>query len=184
MSTRPGKRSSECWDADPASADLEHQFGARAAGLPQQAEYDPDEVAFETTERLPSGLAFGLAAFEVRARSGFPAALHDSDLVQRRVELAVAVPVKAVATLLARGAVDGGDSSQPGELRLVAKAINAGSLADQLGRDQYPAPSEFQQLRCVVCDQHGEFAPSSLASAVSWRQRRTKSRAMRTLTVW
>jgi len=65
--------------------------------------------------------------------------LNDRDLVQRRVELAVAVAVEAVAALLAGGRVDRGDAGEPRELRVVTKASGAGGLADDLAGNQRAA---------------------------------------------
>lgn len=62
------------------------------------------------------GSCLGLATFEVGAGPRLPAALDDGDLVQRGVQLAVAV----VAALLTRRRVDGRHPGEPRELSLVA----------------------------------------------------------------
>src|SRR5919198_991182 len=75
MSTRTTRRSCERGNADLAAADLEHQLGT-AARSPQEPEYHPHEVAFETAQRFEAGLALGLAALEVGAGPRLPAALR------------------------------------------------------------------------------------------------------------
>lgn len=140
MSTKTRSVSGQGWDADFAAADLEHEFGAGAARVARQPEHDSDEMALEAAQGLTAGLAFRLAAFEVGARSRLPTALHDGDLVQRGVQLAVAVAVEAVAALLAGGAIDGRDPGEPGELGLVAKARDTGGLADSFAAISTPQP--------------------------------------------
>ena len=51
--------------------------------------------------------------------------MDDRDLVQRRVELSVAVAVEAVAALLAGEGVERGDSGESRELRFGAKSSGA-----------------------------------------------------------
>ena len=104
------------------------------------------------------GPAFGVAAFEVGAGPGLPAALDDRDLVQRGVQFAVAVAVEAVAALLPRGGVDGCGTGEPCELRLVAEAGDASGLADQLAGDQHAAALQLEQLWRAAGDEHRDLA--------------------------
>lgn len=75
-------------DADLAAADLEHGGARRLPGA--GAGTRPEQVVFESAERFTASLALSVAALEVGAGPGLPAALDDGDLVQRGVQLAAA----------------------------------------------------------------------------------------------
>jgi hypothetical protein len=77
-------------DADLAAADLEHQLGARAAWPAQEPEHDPDVVVFEAAERFAASLALSVAALELAAGPGLPAALDDGGSCAARSQPAVA----------------------------------------------------------------------------------------------
>jgi hypothetical protein len=124
----------------------------------QQPEDDAGEVAFEGAESFAAGLALGLPAFEVHAGASVPAALDDRDLVQRGVQLAVAVPAEPMTTLSSRGRFDRRDTGETGELRVVAEAADPSGLADDLRRDQRAAALQRQQLRGVTRHSDSDFA--------------------------
>jgi hypothetical protein len=142
---------------DFAAANLDHS--RRVGGcLAKQPEDRAGEVALERTERFQAALASLVFALQVGTRSGVAASLNDRDLVQRRVELTVAVAVESVAALLTGGRVDRRDTGEPRELRVIAEASGAGGLADDLAGDQCTAAFELQQLRRVVGDTNGDLA--------------------------
>lgn len=74
--------------------------------LLQRPEDDPHQVAFETAERLFRGLALGALLGQVGAGRRVHANLGEDDLVERRVQLAVAQAREPVAAGAARGDLD------------------------------------------------------------------------------
>ena len=97
------------------------------------------EVALEAADRFAVGFAFGGFAGDVGLGFGVAAGAGDGDAMDRRVELAVAAAVEAVAVGLARADRDWCESGGAGELGVAGKAAGAGDLADQLGGRQRPA---------------------------------------------
>jgi hypothetical protein len=91
------------------------------------------EVALEAADGFAVGLAFGGLASEVDLGFGVAASACDGDAMDRRVDLAVAAAVEAVAVGFARADGDRCDSGGAGEPGVAGKATGAGDLADELG---------------------------------------------------
>src|ERR1039458_6889121 len=72
-------------------------------------------------------------------------------------ELAVAAGVEAVAVGASGGDGDRCAAGEARELRVGLEALDAGDLADQLGRDQYPDSLLCQELWCELSHQAGEL---------------------------
>ena len=72
------------------AANLDDELWRRGL-LAQQPQHRPGEVALERTERFQAALTSLLFALQIGTGSRVAAALDDRDLVQRAVELAVAV---------------------------------------------------------------------------------------------
>ena len=87
---------------------------------------------------LRGGFAFGGFASDVGLSLGVAASAGDGDAMDRRVELAVAAAVEAVAVGLAGADRDRCESGGAGELGVAGKAAGAGDLADELGGGQRP----------------------------------------------
>jgi hypothetical protein len=78
-------------EADLAAADLDHGGDVGGGGgAAEQAEHVAGEVTLERTQGFAARLAFLLFAREERLGARVDAALNDGDLVQRRVQAAVA----------------------------------------------------------------------------------------------
>jgi hypothetical protein len=143
--------------ADFPAANLDDERWRRGL-LAQQPEHRPGEVALERTERFQAALAVRLFALQVGTGAGVAAALNDRDLVQRTVELSVAVAVEPVAALLTGGRVDRRDTRQPRKLGVVAKPSGAAGLADDLAGNQRTAALELKQLRRIAGDAERDLA--------------------------
>jgi hypothetical protein len=74
------------------------------------------EVAFEAADRFARALAFGSLAVQVGARLGMAAGTGDGDAMDRRVDLAVAAAVQAMAAGVARADRDRRQAGGAGEL--------------------------------------------------------------------
>ena len=146
MSARTTYGSGERGHANLSAADLDDAFEIPGGGLAQEAEDDAGQQSFEAAQCFESGLAFGLAAFEVGARAWVPAALDDGQLVQCGVELPVSVAVEAVASLLAGGGIERCDAGEARELRVGAKSSDPAGLADELSGDQSSAALQLEEL--------------------------------------
>ena len=121
--------------ADPAAADL-HDGGPVGVGdwLAQQGEDVAGEVALEGPQGFAARLAFLLFAREERLGARVDAALNDGDLVQRRVQAAVAVSVEPVAPLLAGGGVERRDARKSSELGVASEERMSDVLCVRPGR--------------------------------------------------
>jgi hypothetical protein len=90
-------------------------------------------------------LPFGLLAGEVGGGVGVQAAPGDGEAVQRTVQLAVAAAVEAVARGVSGRCRDRCRAGEPSELGVAGESLDAGDLADQLGRGQHAAAALIQQ---------------------------------------
>ena len=104
-------------------------------------------MALETADGLLGALALGAFAGDVVPGLGVAAQAGDGDAMDRRVDLAVAAAVEAVAVGLAGADGDRSDAGGAGELGVVGEPGGAGDLADELGRGQRPEAGLGQQLR-------------------------------------
>ena len=138
MSTTTAVSGKNRW-TDFSVANLDDERWRRGL-LAQQPVDRPGEVALESTECFQAALAVLLFALQVGAGAGVAAALDDRDLVQRAVELAVAVAVEPVAALLAGGRVDRRDTGQPRKLGVVAKPSGAAGLTDDFAAIRHRSP--------------------------------------------
>ena len=137
------------------------------------------EVALEAAECFAVGLPRRFCG-DVGLSLGVAASAGDGDAMDRRVELAVAAAVEAVAVGLAGADRDRCESGGAGELASLAKrpapAISPTSLAAVGG----PNPGSESSCGAILATRSAISASSDLMVWVSLRSRRSSSRAIRT----
>jgi hypothetical protein len=96
------------------------------------------EVSFEAADRFARAFAFAASACDVVAGLGVAAGAGDDDAVKRGVDLTVAALVESLALRVAGAGRDRRHAGRAGELGGCRKALRAGDLADEFGRDERP----------------------------------------------
>ncbi len=130
----------------------------RRFGLGEQRPVDDiRQAALQTAQGFPAGLALGLLAGQVGARSRVVAGLGERGEVQRPVEPAVAAPVQPVPIGAPRRHRDRGGAVGRGKVVAGRKPVDVADLAQDAGRQQGADPDDLDQPGPGGGDQLGEL---------------------------
>ena len=110
--------------------------------VPQGGKHLAGEAAFEATDHLGLAHAFGSAAAHVCLGSFVVTQSDDYDAMERRIGLAVAAAVEAMAVGPARGSRYGVHSAQGGEGGLGAETLGVAASGHEQGRRRVGPYSE------------------------------------------
>src|SRR5690348_11444807 len=126
---------------------------------PQLAVNDVREMSLQRASGLACGLAFSPLSLQEGSGAGIAAGLGDGDPVQRRVHLAVAAAVQAVAAgALAGPAGDGRGAAEAGVGSVRAEAAHVSRLADEGGGGAKARAGQAGERVAVLGDQPLELA--------------------------